>query len=86
MLVLNRGTDAEEIAVIGSYSFWGSDNQLYVTRYTAGRHGYSAHTSHMARDSDVARELPETAVHSRELSTVVAAAAAAATAAVQMDE
>lgn len=68
-MVLNRGTDEEEIAVIGSYSFWGSDQQLYITRYTAGRHGYSAHTSHTARVGDPAQEMPETAVWSKELNT-----------------
>lgn len=70
VMVLNRGTDDEEIAVIGSYSFWGSDNQLYITRYTAGRNGYSAHTSHTPRLGDVGEEMPETAVWSKELNTV----------------
>lgn len=70
VMVLNRGTDDEEIAVIGSYSFWGSDNELYVTRYTAGRNGYSAHTSHRPRSADTAIEMEETAVWSRELQTV----------------
>lgn len=70
VIVLNRGTDAEEIAVIGSYSFWGSDNQLYVTRYTAGRNGYSAHTSHQARSANALPiEMPETAVWSKHVRT-----------------
>lgn len=70
-MVLNRGTEDEEIAVIGSYSFWGSDNELYITRYTAGRNGYSAHTSHRPRSADTAVEMEETAVWSKELQTVV---------------
>lgn len=69
-MILNKGTEEEEIAVIGSYSFWGTDNELYVTRYTADRNGYAAHTSHSPRNSDVSQELAETAVWSKELKTV----------------
>lgn len=43
--MLNKGTKDEEIAVIGSYAFWGSDNTLYITRYTADRNGYRAKTT-----------------------------------------
>lgn len=49
-IIYNKGTDEEEIAVIGSYSFWGTDGQLYVTKYTADRNGYAATTSHTRSD------------------------------------
>lgn len=45
-IIYNKDTDEEEIAVIGSYSFWGTDGQLYVTKYTADRNGYAATTTH----------------------------------------
>lgn len=70
VIILNKGTEEQEIAVIGSYSFWGTDNKLYVTRYTADRNGYAAHTSHSLRNSDVSQELEETAVWSKELKTI----------------
>lgn len=60
--MLNKGTDDEEIAVIGSYSFWGTDNQLYVTRYTADRNGYQAKTTHTPRDSFVPKASMEETV------------------------
>lgn len=50
IFVLNKGTKDEEIAVIGSYAFWGTDNFLYVTRYTADRNGYRAKTTQSHRD------------------------------------
>lgn len=51
VFVLNKGTKDEEIAVIGSYAFWGTDNQLWTTRYTADRNGYKAKTTQTPRSS-----------------------------------
>lgn len=58
VIILNKGTDEEEIVVTGSYGFWGSDNQLYITKYKADRNGYAASTSHTRRESFEHKDTP----------------------------
>ncbi|XP_063697908.1 larval cuticle protein 65Ag1-like [Culicoides brevitarsis] len=45
----NVGSDAEEIAVRGSYSFVADDGQTYTVNYVADKNGYQPEGAHLPK-------------------------------------
>lgn len=39
-MLMNKGTNDEELVVMGMFSFVGTDNNTYITMYRSDKNGY----------------------------------------------